>query len=236
MSVAQPIDVRDMRIIHATFRAAYTQSAQLLRANPTPSPQRVAFLSDHVDFGLQMLHHHHESEDELLYPLLERRVPEQAERTEQIDHEHLQIATAIDAALGCSADWRAHATAANGEALASSLDQVGPVSRTVLDSALLHDVIGGYDPSDATSLEDAWPSFAAAAREGATGDVLKGLKVGIIRELPDSGFQAGVSASFRVRSSASANNALAWSWYQRSRSGAGISEGALRTRLAPNFV
>ncbi|GAA1652563.1 Asp-tRNA(Asn)/Glu-tRNA(Gln) amidotransferase subunit GatA [Microbacterium flavum] len=83
-------------------------------------------------------------------------------------------------------------------ALASSLDQVGPVSRTVLDSALLHDVIGGHDPNDATSLADAWPSFAAAAREGATGEVLTGLKVGVIRELPDSGFQAGVSASFRA--------------------------------------
>ena len=81
-------------------------------------------------------------------------------------------------------------------ALASSLDQVGPVSRTVLDSALLHDVIAGHDPHDATSLTDAWPSFAAAAREGATGEVLKGLRVGVIRELPDSGFQAGVAASF----------------------------------------
>ncbi|SDG16785.1 Asp-tRNA(Asn)/Glu-tRNA(Gln) amidotransferase subunit GatA [Microbacterium sp. 77mftsu3.1] len=83
-------------------------------------------------------------------------------------------------------------------ALASSLDQVGPVSRTVLDSALLHDVIGGHDPHDATSLTDAWPSFAAAAREGATGEVLKGLKVGVIRELDDSGFQTGVSESFRA--------------------------------------
>lgn len=83
-------------------------------------------------------------------------------------------------------------------ALASSLDQVGPVARTVLDAALLHDVIGGHDPHDATSLEDRWPSFAAAAREGATGEVLKGLKVGVIRELPDTGFQAGVSASFRA--------------------------------------
>jgi len=83
-------------------------------------------------------------------------------------------------------------------ALASSLDQVGPVSRTVLDSALLHDVIGGHDPHDATSLTDAWPSFAAAAREGATGDVLKGLKVGVIRELDDTGFQKGVSESFRA--------------------------------------
>jgi aspartyl-tRNA(Asn)/glutamyl-tRNA(Gln) amidotransferase subunit A len=83
-------------------------------------------------------------------------------------------------------------------ALASSLDQVGPVTRTVLDSGLLHDVIGGHDPKDSTSLTDAWPSFADAAREGARGDVLKGLKVGVIKELPDSGFQPGVAASFRA--------------------------------------
>ncbi|WP_296193524.1 Asp-tRNA(Asn)/Glu-tRNA(Gln) amidotransferase subunit GatA [uncultured Microbacterium sp.] len=83
-------------------------------------------------------------------------------------------------------------------ALASSLDQVGPVTRTVLDAGLLHDVIGGHDPQDSTSLSDAWPSFAAAAREGATGEVLKGLRVGVIRELDDSGFQGGVSRSFRA--------------------------------------
>jgi aspartyl-tRNA(Asn)/glutamyl-tRNA(Gln) amidotransferase subunit A len=83
-------------------------------------------------------------------------------------------------------------------ALASSLDQVGPVTRTVLDAGLLHDVIGGHDPHDSTSLTDAWPSFADAAREGARGDVLRGLRVGVISELPDSGFQAGVSASFRA--------------------------------------
>ena len=83
-------------------------------------------------------------------------------------------------------------------ALASSLDQVGPVTRTVLDAGLLHDVIGGYDAHDSTSLRDAWPSFAEAAREGARGDVLKGLKVGVIKELPDAGFQAGVSESFRA--------------------------------------
>ncbi len=82
-------------------------------------------------------------------------------------------------------------------ALASSLDQVGPVTRTVLDAALRHDVIGGHDPHDSTSLPDEWPSFADAAREGARGDVLKGLKVGVIKELPDAGFQRGVSASFR---------------------------------------
>ncbi|WP_100810836.1 MULTISPECIES: Asp-tRNA(Asn)/Glu-tRNA(Gln) amidotransferase subunit GatA [unclassified Microbacterium] len=83
-------------------------------------------------------------------------------------------------------------------ALASSLDQVGPVTRSVLDAGLLHDVIGGHDHRDSTSLTDVWPSFAEAARSGARGDVLKGLRVGVVRELPDSGFQAGVSESFRA--------------------------------------
>jgi len=82
-------------------------------------------------------------------------------------------------------------------ALASSLDQVGPVSRTVLDAGLLQDVISGYDIHDSTSIRREWPSMAAAAREGAEGRGLKGLKIGVVTELPDSGFQPGVAASFR---------------------------------------
>jgi len=81
-------------------------------------------------------------------------------------------------------------------ALASSLDQVGPVTRTVLDAALLHDVIGGHDPRDSTSLTDKWPSFAAAAREGAARESLKGVRVGVVKELDSPGFQAGVSQRF----------------------------------------
>ncbi|WAB82918.1 Asp-tRNA(Asn)/Glu-tRNA(Gln) amidotransferase subunit GatA [Microcella daejeonensis] len=81
-------------------------------------------------------------------------------------------------------------------ALASSLDQVGPVSRSVLDAALVHDVIGGHDPRDATSISDAWPSMAEAARRGMTGDVLKGIRVGVVKELEGEGFQAGVKQRY----------------------------------------
>ncbi len=77
-------------------------------------------------------------------------------------------------------------------ALASSLDQVGPVTRTVLDAGLLHDVIGGHDPLDSTSLRDDWPSMAAAAREGAAGGALAGLRVGVVSQFTGDGFQAGV--------------------------------------------
>ena len=77
-------------------------------------------------------------------------------------------------------------------ALASSLDQIGPVTRTVLDSALLHDVIKGHDRHDSTSLTDQWPSFAEAAKNR---DV-KGLKIGVVSQLDGEGFQPGVLARF----------------------------------------
>ncbi len=81
-------------------------------------------------------------------------------------------------------------------ALASSLDQIGPCARTVLDTALLHDVIGGHDRHDSTSLRHEWPSMAAAAREGADPASLKGLRVGVVKQLMLEGVQPGVKARF----------------------------------------
>ncbi|GGF39678.1 glutamyl-tRNA(Gln) amidotransferase subunit A [Marmoricola endophyticus] len=80
-------------------------------------------------------------------------------------------------------------------AMANSLDQVGPVTRTVLDSALLHEVIGGHDPRDSTSLPDPVGGLVEAARRGAAGD-LTGLKVGKIAELRGEGYQDGVEERF----------------------------------------
>jgi aspartyl-tRNA(Asn)/glutamyl-tRNA(Gln) amidotransferase subunit A len=80
-------------------------------------------------------------------------------------------------------------------ALASSLDQAGPVTRTVLDSALLHELIGGHDPRDSTSIPEPVPGLVAAARQGAAGD-LTGVRVGVVRELQGEGYQPGVLARF----------------------------------------
>jgi aspartyl-tRNA(Asn)/glutamyl-tRNA(Gln) amidotransferase subunit A len=77
-------------------------------------------------------------------------------------------------------------------AMASSLDQAGPVTRTVLDAALLHELIAGHDPMDSTSIPDAVPAVVAAARRA---DV-KGLRIGIVKELGGEGFQPGVQARF----------------------------------------
>jgi aspartyl-tRNA(Asn)/glutamyl-tRNA(Gln) amidotransferase subunit A len=80
-------------------------------------------------------------------------------------------------------------------AMASSLDQAGPVTRTVLDAALLHELIGGHDPRDSTSIPEPLPPLAEAARQGA-GQDLSGVRVGVVRELAGEGYQAGVQARF----------------------------------------
>jgi aspartyl-tRNA(Asn)/glutamyl-tRNA(Gln) amidotransferase subunit A len=82
-------------------------------------------------------------------------------------------------------------------AAASSLEQAGPGARTVLDAALLHEVIAGHDPFDATTVNRPLNSVVDAAREGASGD-LKGLKVGVVKQFNRDGFQPGVIESYRA--------------------------------------
>jgi aspartyl-tRNA(Asn)/glutamyl-tRNA(Gln) amidotransferase subunit A len=86
-------------------------------------------------------------------------------------------------------------------AFSSSLDQAGPMARTVLDAALLHEAIGGHDPLDSTSIDAPLPVLVECARRGADGD-LSGLRVGVVRELGGDGhadgYEDGVLESFRA--------------------------------------
>ncbi len=77
-------------------------------------------------------------------------------------------------------------------AFSSSLDQAGPCARTVLDTALLHEVIAGHDGKDATSINAPVPQVVKAARDGN----VKGMKIGFVKELNGDGYQPGVRSRF----------------------------------------
>ncbi|HEV2373478.1 MAG TPA: Asp-tRNA(Asn)/Glu-tRNA(Gln) amidotransferase subunit GatA [Streptosporangiaceae bacterium] len=77
-------------------------------------------------------------------------------------------------------------------AFASSLDTPGPLARSVLDAALLHEAISGHDPCDSTSVDAPVPPVVEAARQA---DV-SGLIVGVVPELGGDGYQPGVLARF----------------------------------------
>jgi len=74
-------------------------------------------------------------------------------------------------------------------AFASSLDQAGPMTRTVRDSAIMLKVMCGHDPKDSTSSTLPVPDFEAVLNQG-----VKGLRIGIPKEYRPDGLNAEVSA------------------------------------------
>ena len=78
-------------------------------------------------------------------------------------------------------------------AFASSLDQVGPMARTVADAAALSQCIDGHDAMDSTSVDQAVPDYTAALGRG-----VKGLRVGLPKEYFVDGMDPQVAASVRA--------------------------------------
>ncbi len=75
-------------------------------------------------------------------------------------------------------------------AFASSLDQIGPLGKSVKDVAMLQSLICGHDRYDATSKNIEYPDYAAALKENA-----KGLKIGIPKEYFGEGIDSQVKES-----------------------------------------
>ena len=74
-------------------------------------------------------------------------------------------------------------------AFASSLDQIGPFTTTVADSALVLETIGGYDPADTTSIPEPMPAISATLDKP-----VEGLRVGVVTEFMGDGIESDVIA------------------------------------------
>jgi aspartyl-tRNA(Asn)/glutamyl-tRNA(Gln) amidotransferase subunit A len=72
-------------------------------------------------------------------------------------------------------------------AFASSLDQIGPLTHSVEDAALILQAIAGFDPADSTSLDVPVPDYLAGIHDG-----VKGLKLGVPKEYFGDGIDPGV--------------------------------------------
>ncbi len=78
-------------------------------------------------------------------------------------------------------------------AFASSLDQIGPFSRSVADSVAMLDVISGFDPRDATSINAPVPNFGGSLDRG-----VAGLKIGVVTEFMGEGIDPQVITATRA--------------------------------------
>ena len=78
-------------------------------------------------------------------------------------------------------------------AFASSLDQIGPFTRTAEDAAIVLSVLAGHDPADATSAPEPVPDYAAALTKDT-----KGLRIGVPRSLVSEGVDPAVATAFNT--------------------------------------
>lgn len=75
-------------------------------------------------------------------------------------------------------------------AFASSLDQIGPLSKSVTDAALTLDAIWGHDPLDATSYDGEYPDVTSDLDRG-----IQGMKIGVVAEMAGEGYEPAVEES-----------------------------------------
>lgn len=84
-------------------------------------------------------------------------------------------------------------------AMASSLDQIGPVTRTIADAAALQELVGGHDPLDSTSLNEAVSPLLETVQAQQGKRDLSGWKLGLVKQARGEGYDPEVIAAFDTR-------------------------------------
>jgi hypothetical protein len=114
-------DTSDMIGLHQVFRDALTAAPSLVGGAEPDDAARADVVGSYYANVLDLLHSHHEGEDELLTPRLLERAPEHADTISRIGNQHLGVLAAIDAAERAIATWRAEPSAANRDATVAAL-------------------------------------------------------------------------------------------------------------------
>ncbi|MEU6341620.1 hemerythrin domain-containing protein [Streptomyces sp. NPDC046977] len=116
-------DVRDMYMAHTMMRREFRLLPQLVRDVPAGDTRRAEVVAAHADKVCQILHLHHEGEDEVLWPrLLERGGEGTAAIVPTMEEQHHGIDEALGDATELLAGWRS--TARGGDELAAAFERL----------------------------------------------------------------------------------------------------------------
>jgi hemerythrin-like domain-containing protein len=128
MTAPTGIDTREMVVVHTAFRRELGAAPGLVRGVAAGDRARSQVVGDHVQLLLDMLHHHHVGEDDLLWPKLLERVPaELAPRVRLMEGQHELIAQELDVAATVLPGWREAAGAGDRDELAAALERMHPL-------------------------------------------------------------------------------------------------------------
>ncbi len=119
------LDTREMGVVHSFFRRELRLAGGLVRGVDAGDTRRAAVVADHLELVERTLHHHHTTEDELLWPLLLDRVPDElAPIVHLMESQHEQV----DSLLGLIAErrgpWQQTADPQSGNELGALYDRL----------------------------------------------------------------------------------------------------------------
>ena len=124
-STAQKLcDTSDMVIVHRMFRRECALLPQLVAAVAGGDLARARTVARHAREVLDMLHHHHGGEDELLWPRLSARTRFHADLLARMDSQHQSLAVLLEQAATAFTAWQDAPTAPTSTALSALLEQL----------------------------------------------------------------------------------------------------------------
>lgn len=176
VTVPRP-NTRDMLGIHQIFRDAFGCAPQLVGSVCNDHSDRVAAVAAYYANVLALLHAHHEGEDELIWPKLVERAPDDADLIERMQSQHAGLLDALTEAERRLNDWMRSSDIDRGASLAAALATLGVLcaahfdeeERRVLPLAAEHITV------------EEWAELPPHAMRSFTGDRLW-LVIGLVQE------------------------------------------------------
>ena len=118
-----PIDTSEMATIHTFFRREFRLAGGVVRGVAAGDVQRAREVSDHLEYVGRCLHHHHTAEDELAWPILLERVPDElAPIVTLMESQHERVDALLDDVTDLRGRWEQSTDTATRDRLADTLD------------------------------------------------------------------------------------------------------------------
>lgn len=124
-AVTTPTDTRVMGLIHTIYRREFRLAGEAIRGVTPGDTARAAVVADHLELVHDNLHHHHTAEDDLLWPKLLERVPEElAPLVHLMEQQHATVEALLEEIADVLPRWRSTADRVDRDALADLHDRL----------------------------------------------------------------------------------------------------------------
>lgn len=162
------VDTRDMLAVHRAIRREFADLGVLVAAVPDRDVARAGVVGSHVLAMTQMVHSHHASEDEVLWPIMKERVPEKSTLAAAMEGQHALIDGLISSTESTTQRWMMSGSASAASQVCWSMEQMS----AIVDAHLLQEEADVLPLAETVFTSDEWAAVGEHSRAGLTPEQL----------------------------------------------------------------